>query len=146
MDHTFSGCVFLKFGIRLLDVLGQGQLPGLLTTCVRELQVSLETEGATRTIDNTITLLYYPAAGLGRELRKLSTEILYNFALLYTVLRATPILRATSRKFPPVSCRRSTTHWILGENPKAEKARWSVLHDVLGFDISMHNSFLMRFI
>lgn len=26
-------------------------------------------------------------------------------------------------------------YWVLGENPKAKKARWSVLHDVLGFDI-----------
>jgi Na+/H+-dicarboxylate symporter len=26
-------------------------------------------------------------------------------------------------------------HWILGENSKAGKTRWSVLHDVLGFDI-----------
>jgi hypothetical protein len=31
--------------------------------------------------------------------------------------------------------RKVYNYWILGENPKAKKARWSVLHDVLGIDI-----------
>ena len=27
------------------------------------------------------------------------------------------------------------TFWILGENPKAKKPRWSVMHDVLGWEL-----------
>ena len=26
-------------------------------------------------------------------------------------------------------------HWILGKNPKNKKRRWSVVHDVFGWDI-----------
>jgi ABC-type amino acid transport substrate-binding protein len=74
-----------------------------------------------------------PQTGGGDRAKKIKMPV--GFALPKTQLGFTQFINTWLEvKKDSVYLQSVYDYWVLGENPKAKKPRWSVKHDVLGWD------------